>query len=71
VKTGRLLKFHRPAAEIHAYLYRDGPSFCAAVYVMSHEPGRQNEPVQSLSGPSEQEVEAATRKWIESRYPKS
>jgi hypothetical protein len=71
VKTGRLLKFHRNSAEIHAYLYRDGGSFCAAVYVMSHEPGRQNQPVQSLSGASEQEVEEATRTWIESRYPRN
>ena len=70
MKTGRLLKFHRPSAEIHAYLYRDGASFCAAVYVMSHEAGRRNQPVQSLSGPSEQAVEAATREWIESRYPR-
>jgi len=70
VKTGRLLKFHRPAVEIHAYLYRDGASFCAAVYV-SHEPGRQNQPVQSLSGSSDEEVEDATRKWIESRYPRN
>ncbi|MFI5183742.1 MAG: hypothetical protein ACHQNV_05055 [Vicinamibacteria bacterium] len=71
MKTGRLLKFQRTAAEIHAYLYREGSVFCAAVYVMSHETGRQNQPVQSLTGSSEQEVEDATRSWIESRYPRN
>ena len=71
MKTGRLLKFQRTAAEIQAYLYREGSVFFAAVYVMSHEPGRHDQPVHSLSGASEQEVEAATRKWIESRYPRN
>ena len=70
MKTGRLLKFHRAAAEVHAYLYRDGASFRAAVYVMSTDPARRNEPVQSLSGPSEHEVEAAARDWIDARYPR-
>ena len=71
MKTGRLLKFHRGEAEIHAYLYRDGSSFCAAVYVMSQDAARQNEPVQSLSGLSEQAVETATREWIDARYPRA
>ena len=70
MKTGRLLKFHRPAADIHAYLYREGDLYRAAVYVMSAEPGPQTKPVQSLSGTSEHEVEAAARAWIESRYPR-
>ena len=70
MKTGRLLKFHRPAADIHAYLYREGSLYCAAVYVMSPEPGRQTKPIQSLSGSSEREVEAAAREWIEARYPR-
>ncbi len=70
MKTGRLLKFHRASAEIHAYLYRDGGSFCAAVYVMSHDAARENQPVQSLSGPSEHDVETAAREWIDARYPR-
>jgi len=70
VKTGRLLKFHRGATEVHAYLYRDAAAFHAAVYVMSSTPGQKSERVRSLSAPTENEVEAAAREWIESHYPR-
>jgi len=70
MKTGRLLKFQRPAGEIHAYIYRDGASFRAAVYVMSPERGRDNTPVDSLSAATEDGVETAVREWVEARYPK-
>ena len=43
MKTGRLLKFHRPGGEVHAYLYREGAGFRAAVYLMSPDRGRENE----------------------------
>ena len=70
MKTGRLLKFHRGPTEIHAYLYRDAATFHAVVYVMSSGPGPQSQRVRSLSGATEHEVEAATREWIESHYPR-
>jgi len=70
VKTGRLLKFHRGATEIHAYLYRDGAVHKAAVYLISSASAQQDPPLHSLSAPTEQEVEAAAREWIESRYPR-
>jgi hypothetical protein len=70
VKTGRLLKFHRGPTEIHAYLYRDAAVFHAVVYVMSSGPGQPSQRVSSLSGPTEPEVEAAAREWIESHYPR-
>jgi hypothetical protein len=71
VKTGRLLKFHRGATEIHAYLYRDAAAYHAAVYVMpSSASGQPSERVRSLTAPTEHEVEAAAREWIESHYPR-
>ena len=69
MKTGRLVKFHRPQADVHAYIYRDGPSFRAAVYVLSA--GQQGtEPLHTVSGHSEAGVEAEVRAWVESRYPR-
>ena len=70
MKTGRFLKFHRGATEIHAYLYRDGAVHKAAVYLISSGAGRRNSPLHSLTAPTEQEVETAAREWIESRYPR-
>ena len=35
MKTGKLVKFRRPQAMLHAYLYRDGPLWRAAVYSMA------------------------------------
>ena len=34
MKTGRLLKFHRAGTDVHAYLYRDGGRFQAALYLI-------------------------------------
>lgn len=70
MKTGRLLKFHRPGGEIHAYIYRDGAAYRAAVYLMTPEGGRRGGPVDTLNGSSETLVEAAVREWVESRFPR-
>jgi len=68
MKTGRLLKFHRAGTDVHAYLYREGGRFRAALYVIPtdrREPG----PAATLSGAEEAEVESAVRAWVEERYP--
>src|SRR5262249_43102484 len=35
MKTGRLIKFHRGGADVHAYLYREGGRFQAALYLIA------------------------------------
>jgi hypothetical protein len=70
VKSGRLLKFHRPGGDVHAYLYRDGPVVRAALYVMSPAREGDSEPQHVISGPSEEQVEAEVRAWIEARFPR-
>jgi hypothetical protein len=70
VKTGRLLKFHRPGAEVHAYLYRDGASFRASVYLMGPEKGAPGEPLQRLEAPTDVEIEAAVRTYVDQRFPR-
>jgi hypothetical protein len=69
MKTGRLLKFHRAGADVHAYLYRDGGLYQAALYLVSA--GARAAPVATLSGPEEGEVENAVRAWVEERFPPS
>jgi len=67
VKTGRLLKFRGAGSDVQAYLYSDGDRHHAAIYVESGERGA--DPVQTLSGSSEEEVEAAVRSWVGEHYP--
>jgi hypothetical protein len=69
LKTGRLLKFQRAGAEIHAYLYREGSEFRAAVYEMSRGAGLPNRKVHSIDAPTEEEAEAAVRRWVTSHFP--
>jgi hypothetical protein len=69
MKTGRLLKFHRPSGDIHAYLYREGSQFRAALYVMTPE-GSRRQPVHDISGASEARVEEDVRSWVESHFPR-
>jgi hypothetical protein len=69
VKTGRLLKFQRPGGDVHAYVYREGGEFRASIFILA--PGRaRQEPLTTLSGPSEPELEEQLRAWVEDRYPK-
>jgi hypothetical protein len=70
VKSGRLLKFHRPGGDVHAYLYRDGAAVRAALYVMSRARDGESEPEHLISGPSEERVEADVRAWVEAHFPK-
>jgi hypothetical protein len=67
VKTGKFLKFTRPAGEVHAYLYLEDGLFKAAVYL----PGRTGQaPEHTIDGPTEAKVEEALRAWVDSRYPR-
>ncbi len=66
MKTGRLLKFHRPGGELQAYLYQEGDLVRATVYLFA----RDETPVHEVSGANGDEVEAAVRAWIDSRFPR-
>jgi hypothetical protein len=68
MKTGRLLKFHRPGADVQAYLYQEGDEMLAAIYLMS--PAGARNPVHRISGTTGDEVEAEVRAWVESHYPR-
>jgi hypothetical protein len=69
VKTGRLLKFRGAGSDVQAYLYRDGGRHHAAIYV---ETGRRDaDPVCTLSGSSEEEVEASVRSWVSQHHPEA
>ncbi len=68
MKTGRLLKFTRPGGEVHAYIYRDGESVHASVYVTS---SAGHEPAARLDGSTETAVETAVRDWVEERFPRA
>ena len=70
MKTGRLLKFHRPGGDVHAYVYRDGPLVHAALFVLSPQSSRSTEPMQKFSGGNDMEVEASVRAWIEEHFPR-
>ena len=68
MKTGRLLKFHRPGGDVQAYLYQEGGVFRASVFVLGPS-GRKDEPLQILTGTSESAVERELRDWVESHFP--
>ena len=42
MKTGRLLKFHRPGGDVHAYLYQEAGAVYASVYLLA--PGQEPPP---------------------------
>jgi hypothetical protein len=68
MKTGRLLKFHRPGGDVHAYLYAEAEGIRAALYLMA--PGPRRAPVHEIRGASAEEVEHEVRAWIDSHYPR-
>ncbi len=68
MKTGRLLKFHRPGADVHAYLYQDGETVRATVFVLA---AGEDRPSHELAGETHDEVEAAVRSWIDSHFPRA
>ena len=66
MKTGRLMKFHRPGGDVHAYLYLEGDAARAVVYLPGHDRG----PVHEVRGASPDEVETEVRAWIDAHYPR-
>jgi hypothetical protein len=68
MKTGRLLKFHRPGGDVHAYLYLEGQAARAVVYLLA--PGPERGPVHEIHGACADEVEQEVRVWIDERYPR-
>lgn len=68
MKTGRLLKFHRPDGDVHAYFYAEGEVVRAALYLMA--PGHERKPVHEIRGASSDEVETEVRAWIDAHYPR-
>ena len=68
MKTGRLLKFHRPGADVHAYLYQEVDEMRAVIFLMSSADTR--DPVHRITGATGDEVEAEVRAWVESHYPR-
>jgi hypothetical protein len=69
MKTGRLMKFQRPGADVQAYIYRDVSLFRANLYLMG--PGHGKDPVHTLSAATENRVEDEVRSWVELHFPKS
>jgi hypothetical protein len=69
MKTGRLLKFHRPGGDVHAYLYQEGEAARAVIYLLA--PGHDRGPVHEIRGASADEVEHEVRAWVDARYPRS
>jgi hypothetical protein len=70
VKTGRLLKFQRKDADIHAYLYQEGAQFKAAIYVLARSATPQQAAEQELVAGSGQLVEDEVRAWVDSHFPR-
>jgi hypothetical protein len=68
MKTGRLLKFHRPGGDVHAYLYLEGDAARAVLYRLA--PGQEQGPVHEVRGASADEVESEVRAWIDAHYPR-
>jgi len=68
MKTGRLLKFHRPDGEVHAYLFDEAEAARAVLYLMA--PGHERAPVHEIRGASPEEVEQQVRAWIDVHYPR-
>jgi len=68
MKTGRLLKFPRPTGDVHAYLYQEGETVRATVYLLA--PGHERSPVHEVTGTSPEDVEAEVRSWIDANYPR-
>jgi hypothetical protein len=69
MKTGRLLKFNRGGTAIHAYLYVDGTTYKAAVYVRARDAPDSKRPFFESSQPSLQALEAEVRAWVDAHYP--
>ena len=70
MKTGRLLKFHRRDADIHAYLYQDGVDFKAAIYVLDKQDQGDSAADQELAAATAELVENEVRAWVDGHFPR-
>ena len=71
MKTGRLLKFHRRDADVHAYLYQDGAGFKAAIYVLGRQAQADNSAAdQELAAATAELVEDEVRAWVDGHFPR-
>jgi hypothetical protein len=70
MKSGRLLKFHRPGGDVHLYLYREAGEVRGALYVRAAGRPEVGPPTHTVVGPSEERVEAEARAWIDANYPR-
>jgi hypothetical protein len=68
MKTGRLLKFHRPGGEVHAYLYLEADGARAVLYRLA--PGTDRAPVHEVRAASADDVEAEVRAWVDAHFPR-
>jgi hypothetical protein len=69
MRTGRLIKFRRADADIHAYLYRDGGGDVVAELYAQLSAALPAPSLPSFRGPTEDGVEAQVRAWVEAHYP--
>ncbi len=70
MKTGKLLKFHRPGGDIQAYVYDDGGVARANLYLLA--PGRRpGEPVHRFSAETVAQVEQDLRDWVDRHFPRA
>jgi hypothetical protein len=69
MKTGRLLKFHRPDGDVHVYLYAEQEAVRAVLYLLA--PGHERGPVHEIRGPAPEDVEEQVRAWIDAHYPRT
>jgi YD repeat-containing protein len=68
VKTGKLIKFHRPDGDVHAYMYREEGHVRASVFVLSGRSAAR-EPLARLTGATEEDVERELRAWVDKKFP--
>jgi hypothetical protein len=71
MKTGKLLKFHRPGGDVQAYVYRDGALAKASIYVLPPDARGTGQAAHTVSGLNEAVVEADVRAWVDAHYPKA
>ena len=70
VKTGRLVKFHRPGGEVHAYFYLDEGIAKAALYVRAAEAPEGHAADVELHATTGEALDVEVRAWVDAHFPK-
>lgn len=68
MKTGRLLKFHRPAGDVQAYLFREQDVYRGVVYVLAAQ--AEEAPAHVEEGSTLADVEDGIRAWVDRHFPR-